>query len=79
MNINLYLDAKDIEYISNYCIDNFEDEVVETIRIAMMLAIIHLNYIVLKRLHMSFMLYSYNNNAIIIIFHFIFLCCYIAY
>lgn len=34
MNINLYLDAKDIEHISNYCIDNFADEVMETIRIA---------------------------------------------
>ena len=34
MNINLYLDAKDIESISNYCIDNFTDEVSETIRIA---------------------------------------------
>ena len=34
MNINLYLDAKDIEHISNYCIDNFTDEVSETIRIA---------------------------------------------
>lgn len=34
MNINLYLDAKDIEHISNYCIDNFADEVMKTIRIA---------------------------------------------
>ncbi len=34
MNINLYLDVKDIEHISNYCIDNFADEVMETIRIA---------------------------------------------
>lgn len=34
MNINLYLDAKDIEHISNYCIDNFVDEVMKTIRIA---------------------------------------------
>ena len=34
MNINLYLDVKDIEHISNYCIDNFTDEVMETIRIA---------------------------------------------
>ena len=34
MNINLYLDTKDIEYISNYCIDNFKNEVLETIRIA---------------------------------------------
>ncbi len=34
MNINLYLDVKDIEHISNYCIENFSEEVVETIRIA---------------------------------------------
>ena len=34
MNINLYLDPKDIESISNYCIDNFKNEVLETIRIA---------------------------------------------
>ena len=34
MNINLYLDVKYIEHISNYCIDNFADEVMETIRIA---------------------------------------------
>ena len=34
MNINLYLDTKDIEYISNYCIENFKDEVLETIKVA---------------------------------------------
>lgn len=34
MNINLYLDTKDIEYISNYCIDNFKNEVLETIKVA---------------------------------------------
>lgn len=34
MKINLYLDSKEVEDICNYCIENFEDEVLETIRIA---------------------------------------------
>lgn len=34
MNINLYLDAREVEDICNYCIENFSEEVVETIRIA---------------------------------------------
>lgn len=34
MNMNLYLDTKYIEDISRYCIDNYTDEVAETIRIA---------------------------------------------
>lgn len=34
MNINLYLDSKEVENICKYCIENFEYEVLETIRIA---------------------------------------------
>ncbi|MGL5347106.1 MAG: alginate lyase family protein [Peptostreptococcaceae bacterium] len=34
MNINLYLDNKDIENIPDYCINNYKNEVEETIRIA---------------------------------------------
>ena len=34
MNINLYLDNTDIENIPNYCINNYKNEVEETIRIA---------------------------------------------